>query len=258
MRPDFSCDRVDVVGERQRDDVGLEPVDHAARLLAGAAVRLADVDRLTGLLLPLGAERLVDVLIQLARGIVRDVEELDLRPGGAADASSAPIPSIPTMMCFMGSPLEVDLNASDDDGLRVAVLGRRGGACAAGEARALVVHGEAPEAARDVVGGDGPALGFRRALGDVGVARGRWRRRSSASSSAPRARARPASPSRSRAAGEASRRRSRSCRRAPPTRSRAPPCWSASRSRCPCAPPAATRPLHSKRRTVRNSRRCPG
>jgi hypothetical protein len=32
-------DRVDVVGQRERHDVGVEPVDHGARLLAGAAVR---------------------------------------------------------------------------------------------------------------------------------------------------------------------------------------------------------------------------
>ncbi len=35
-------DRVDVVGQRQRDDVGLQAVDHRARLLARAAVRLLD------------------------------------------------------------------------------------------------------------------------------------------------------------------------------------------------------------------------
>ena len=38
----LSRDRVDVGGERQRDDVGVEPVDHRARLLARAAVRLLD------------------------------------------------------------------------------------------------------------------------------------------------------------------------------------------------------------------------
>jgi hypothetical protein len=32
-------DGVDVVGQRQRHHIGLEPVDHRARLLAGAAVR---------------------------------------------------------------------------------------------------------------------------------------------------------------------------------------------------------------------------
>ena len=35
-------DGVDVVGERQRHDVGFEPVDDGAGLLAGAAVGLAD------------------------------------------------------------------------------------------------------------------------------------------------------------------------------------------------------------------------
>ncbi len=42
-------DRIDVVGQRQRDDVGLQAVDHRARLLAGAAVRLLDGDVVAGL-----------------------------------------------------------------------------------------------------------------------------------------------------------------------------------------------------------------
>ena len=42
-------DGVDVGGERQRDDVGVEAVDHRARLLARAAVRLLDRDLLAGL-----------------------------------------------------------------------------------------------------------------------------------------------------------------------------------------------------------------
>ena len=36
-------DGVDVGGERERHDVGIEPVDHGAGLLARAAVRLLDV-----------------------------------------------------------------------------------------------------------------------------------------------------------------------------------------------------------------------
>ena len=53
-------DRVDVGGKRQRDDVGVETVDHRARLLAGAAVRLLDRDLLAGLRLPLLGERRVE------------------------------------------------------------------------------------------------------------------------------------------------------------------------------------------------------
>ena len=46
-------DRVDVVGERERDDVRFESVDDGAGLFARAAVRLVDGDVLTGLRLPL-------------------------------------------------------------------------------------------------------------------------------------------------------------------------------------------------------------
>ena len=56
------CDRVDVVGERERDDVGFEAVDHRARLRARAAVRLLDRDGLSGLRLPVLGEGGVEVL----------------------------------------------------------------------------------------------------------------------------------------------------------------------------------------------------
>ena len=69
--------RVDVVGERQRDDVGLEAVDDRARLASRAAVRLVDGDVLPGLGLPLLGEGGVDRLIQLAGRIVGDVQERD-------------------------------------------------------------------------------------------------------------------------------------------------------------------------------------
>ena len=71
----FLGDRVDVVGQRQRHDVGLQPVDHRAGLLARSAVRLLDRDRLPGLRLPIPCERGVVVLVQLARRIVGDVED---------------------------------------------------------------------------------------------------------------------------------------------------------------------------------------
>ena len=85
-------DGVDVERQRQRRDVGLEAVDDRARLLARSAVRLVDVDRLPGLLLPLRRERLVDVLVQLARRIVGDVQQLDLRLRGPRAASKTPPP----------------------------------------------------------------------------------------------------------------------------------------------------------------------
>ena len=61
---------VDVVGQRQRHHVGLEAVDHRARLLARAAVRLLDGHGVAGLGLPVLGERGVEVLVQLARRVV--------------------------------------------------------------------------------------------------------------------------------------------------------------------------------------------
>ncbi len=75
-------DRVDVGGERQRHDVGLQPVDHRARLRAGAAVRVLDRHRLAGLRLPVGGEGGVDRLIEFARRIVGDVEQRDVGARG--------------------------------------------------------------------------------------------------------------------------------------------------------------------------------
>ena len=72
--------RVDVARLVHRHDVGLEAVDHRARLLARAAVRLVDRDVLAGLLLPAALERRIDLLVELARDVVADVEQR--RAGG--------------------------------------------------------------------------------------------------------------------------------------------------------------------------------
>ena len=66
---------VDVTGERQRDDVGLEAVDDRARLFAGAAVRLLDRDVFAGLLFPVLDERGVELLIELARRVIGNVQQ---------------------------------------------------------------------------------------------------------------------------------------------------------------------------------------
>ena len=73
-----TCDLVDVVREGQRDDVGFEAVDHAARLLAGTAMGLANGDRFAGLRFPVAGERRVHVPVQLTRGVVRDVQQRDV------------------------------------------------------------------------------------------------------------------------------------------------------------------------------------
>src|SRR3546814_7870372 len=67
--------RQDVAAERQRHDVGVEAVEHRARLLAGAAVRLLDRHGVAGLGLVLGDELVVDRAVQLAGRIVGDRSE---------------------------------------------------------------------------------------------------------------------------------------------------------------------------------------
>src|SRR5439155_7414424 len=80
-------DGVDVVGQGQRDDVGLEAVDDRSGLLARAAMRLVDGDRLARLLLVARDERGVDRLVQLARRVVGDIQQRRvLRPRGGRGA----------------------------------------------------------------------------------------------------------------------------------------------------------------------------
>jgi hypothetical protein len=69
---------VDVIGQGQRDDVGLQAVDDRAGLFARAAVRGLDADGLARLGLPLRREGLVEVLVELACGVVGDVEQRGL------------------------------------------------------------------------------------------------------------------------------------------------------------------------------------
>src|SRR3546814_17353121 len=52
-------DFIDVIGEREGDDIGFEPIDDRARLLARAAVRLLDRQHLTALRLPRSDDRRV-------------------------------------------------------------------------------------------------------------------------------------------------------------------------------------------------------
>ena len=66
---------VDVIGQPQCDDVGWQPVDDRSCLLARAAVRLLHGDGVAGLALPVARKGDVVLLIQLSRGIVRDIQE---------------------------------------------------------------------------------------------------------------------------------------------------------------------------------------
>src|SRR5262249_52539893 len=56
-----------------------QAVDHRACLRAGAAMRLLDLDALASVFLPSCRERLVEFGIELARGIVGDVEQRNVR-----------------------------------------------------------------------------------------------------------------------------------------------------------------------------------
>ena len=71
--------RVDIRRQRQGHDIRLQPVQHRARLRAGAAMRLVDGDRLAGLGLPGGGEGGIDRPVQLPRGIIGDVEQCGRR-----------------------------------------------------------------------------------------------------------------------------------------------------------------------------------
>src|SRR5215813_12217171 len=62
-------DRVDVIGQRERDHICLQAVDNGARLRARAAMRLLDLDALSALLLISRDEGLVEFGVEFARRI---------------------------------------------------------------------------------------------------------------------------------------------------------------------------------------------
>ena len=68
-------DGVDVGGERERDDISLQTVDHGARLRPRPVVRLLERDRLARVLFPLLCEGRVDRLVEFACRIVGNIEE---------------------------------------------------------------------------------------------------------------------------------------------------------------------------------------
>ena len=78
-------DLVHVVGDRQRQHVGLQSVDHGPGLRAGPAVRLFDRDFLASLLLPMLGKFVVELDIQLAGRVVRNVEQRDAAFGSSAE-----------------------------------------------------------------------------------------------------------------------------------------------------------------------------
>ena len=96
------------------DDVGIEARDDGQRLLARSAVRLVDGDRLAGLGLPLGGESGIDVLIELARDVIGDVQDCRLREHdnghqeqeGRGDCAKASTRLQPAIEDCMSSPRE--------------------------------------------------------------------------------------------------------------------------------------------------------
>ena len=84
-KPPLDGELVDIVRQRQRGHVGVDPVDDRAGLLARPSVRLVDGDRVPCLLLPIFCEGLVVFDVQLPRGIVADVEDRDVFCKQAAD-----------------------------------------------------------------------------------------------------------------------------------------------------------------------------
>ena len=82
--------RVDIGGQRQRHDIGLQPIQHRAGLRTGAAMRLVDGDALPGLALPVGDEGAVDVAVQFACRIVGDIQQRRFGGRGATDGDAPP------------------------------------------------------------------------------------------------------------------------------------------------------------------------
>ena len=76
-------ERVDVVTQRQGDDIRIQTIHDGARLFAGAAVGLFDGEGVAGLFLPMFGEGGVELGVKLARRVVGDVEQGDVLRGCA-------------------------------------------------------------------------------------------------------------------------------------------------------------------------------
>ena len=75
---------IHITGQRQRDHIGINAVNHRPRLLARAAVRLLDRDNLASLGPPVFDEGGVVVHVQLAGRVVGHIEQRDRRRLGMA------------------------------------------------------------------------------------------------------------------------------------------------------------------------------
>ena len=68
----------DIGRKRERDHIGRQPVGHCSGLTRRAAVGLLEAHPVPGFRLILGDEFGIDLLVDLARGIIGDIEELAL------------------------------------------------------------------------------------------------------------------------------------------------------------------------------------
>ena len=69
--------RVEVGGQSQRDNISLQPVDHRAGLRARTAMAVGDGD-IVALGFLLCGKSLVDLLVQSARRVIADIQQLDI------------------------------------------------------------------------------------------------------------------------------------------------------------------------------------
>ena len=71
-------DGINIVCERQRDDIGLQADDHRTGLLSRTVVRLIDRDVVARFGFPRFRKGGVDLLIKFPRWIIGDVQQLDI------------------------------------------------------------------------------------------------------------------------------------------------------------------------------------
>jgi hypothetical protein len=73
---------IDVRGLIHRYHVGLKTVGDGAHLLARSGMRLPEVNRLTGRRLPVFLEQRVEILIEIARDVIGNVQQAAVREHG--------------------------------------------------------------------------------------------------------------------------------------------------------------------------------
>ena len=82
-------DFIDVVSECERNHIRIKTVHPPPRLFVGSAVRLFECDILSGLLLPFLGKCLVEVLVEFAGRVIRNVQKL-LGKGGKRKRGADP------------------------------------------------------------------------------------------------------------------------------------------------------------------------